>query len=160
MLTINLICVGSLKEKYYAEAQREFLKRLGSYCKLTVEEVPETRLPDSPSKAEIEAALLREAAFITERCAKNGARIAMCVEGDMADSTAFAGFLRDYAVSGVSRIDFLVGGSFGLDSGIKRKADRRLSMSKMTFPHNLARIMLLEQIYRGFKILEGGKYHK
>ena len=142
------------------DAEQEFLKRLQPYCKLTVEEVQEARLPDSPSRAEIDAALEREAATISARCTKNGAVVAMCVEGDVLDSGAFADFLRDCAISGVSRLNFIIGGSFGLAGSVKSRADRRFSMSKMTFPHHLARIMLLEQIYRGFKIGEGGKYHK
>ena len=160
MLNINLICIGRLKEKYYEDAQREFLKRLGPYCRLSVTEIQEARLPENPSKAGLDAALSLEAAIISEHCAKNGAMIAMCIEGDVLDSTAFAAMLQDFAVSGASKIDFVVGGSFGLADSIKSRAARKLSMSRMTFPHNLARVMLLEQIYRAFKIAEGGKYHK
>jgi 23S rRNA (pseudouridine1915-N3)-methyltransferase len=160
MRGIQLICVGKLKESYFQEAASEYLKRLGPYCRITVDEVAEQRLPDRPSPAEIEAALAREAETILSRLPKNGAVIALCVEGKEYDSEAFASMLSSLAGRGVSRLAFVIGGSFGLHSSVKERADHCLSLSPRTFPHHLARIMLLEQLYRTFQILGGTQYHK
>lgn len=160
MLHIRFICVGKLKEKFYIDAAREYLKRLSAYCKIETEEVPEVRLPDRPSPADIEAALKTEAAGITEKLLKGCAVVTLCIEGTQTDSNGVAALLGKYAGDGVSKICFIIGGSYGLHAGIKERSDEKLSMSRMTFPHHMARIMLLEQVYRGFKILEGGKYHK
>ncbi|MBQ8974421.1 MAG: 23S rRNA (pseudouridine(1915)-N(3))-methyltransferase RlmH [Oscillospiraceae bacterium] len=160
MLSIKIICVGKLKEKFYLEAAGEYAKRLGGYCKLTVTELPEQRLPQEPSGSEINAALSKEAQEIEKNIPDASAVIAMCVEGVQMDSGELAGRISTYAVSGISRLCFIIGGSYGLHESIKKKADMSLSMSKMTFPHHLARVMLLEQIYRAFKINEGSRYHK
>ena len=160
MLAVKLICVGKLKEKFYIDAVREYAKRLGGYCSLEIDELPEAKLSAVPGEAEINQALDKERAAIEAKIPKGAAVIAMCIEGEQPDSEDLAAMLADYAVRGVSRLCFIIGGSFGIHPEIKRGADRRLSMSKMTFPHNLARVILLEQIYRGFKIAEGGKYHK
>lgn len=160
MLNIKIICVGKLKEKFYLDASAEYLKRLSAYCKAEITELPEARRSSSPSPAETEAALLKEAAAINEKLPRDAYTVAMCIEGQARDSESFASMLSGAAVSGKSKICFIIGGSDGLHPGIKSAADIRLSMSKMTFPHHLARVMLLEQIYRGFKINEGGKYHK
>ncbi len=160
MLQIRLICVGKLKEKYYNEASKEYLNRLSGYCKIDVEEIAETKLPERPSEAEIKAALKAEADAVESRLTKGAAVIALCIEGTQTDSAEFAAQLERYASSGVSRLCLIIGGSYGLHPSVKEKAGFCLSMSPMTFPHHLARVMLLEQIYRAFKILEGGKYHK
>lgn len=160
MLSVTIISVGKLKEKYYADAVNEYLKRLGAYCKAEISELPETARGTSPSAADITSALRSEAAAISARIPKGAAVIAMCVEGREMSSEAFAEMLDNYASSGVSRLCFVIGGSDGLHENIKSIADLRLSMSKMTFPHHLARVVLLEQIYRGFKIIEGSRYHK
>ena len=160
MLSVYVICVGKLKEKFFAEACAEYAKRLGGYCKLTVVELPEEKLPQKPSQAQISAALAKEAQAVRAKLPQNCTAAALCVEGAMRSSEELAGLLRTWENSGASRVAFLIGGSYGLDEGLKREAQVRLSMSPMTFPHHLARVMLLEQLYRGFKINEGGTYHK
>lgn len=159
MLNIKIICVGKLKEAFYTDASKEYLKRLSAYCKLDIEELPETRRPASPSAADTENALLKEAALIESKIPKGAYLVAMCIEGQQTDSVGVSRLLETAAASG-GKLCFLIGGSDGLHARIKSMANQRLSMSKMTFPHHLARVMLLEQIYRGFKISEGGKYHK
>jgi len=160
MLNIRLICVGKLKERFYAEAVAEYAKRLGAFCRLEVIELAEERLGENPSAAELEAALNREAEQIEKKLLKDGTLVCLCVEGGQMDSEAFAGLLTRTENSGRPRLSFVIGGSFGLAQKLKDRADLRLSMSKMTFPHHLARVMLLEQIYRGFQIKEGSRYHK
>lgn len=160
MLQIRLICVGRLKEKFYIDASKEYLKRLSACCKIEMEEIPEAHLPERPSKGDIEAALKAEAAAIEQKLLKGAAVIAMCIEGEQTDSGGMAALLEKYASDGISKLCFVIGGSFGLHASVKEQAAMKLSMSRMTFPHHLARIMLLEQIYRGFKISQGGKYHK
>lgn len=160
MQKINVVCVGKLKEKFYIAAADEYAKRLSRSCSLTVDELPETRLPSEPSEGDVARALASEAKLINEKLPKGGAVVAMCVEGREMSSVQLANALRRWACGGQSRISFVVGGSFGLSDEIKNSADMKLSMSPMTFPHHLARIMLLEQIYRAFQILEGTRYHK
>ena len=160
MLNVRLICVGKLKERFYAEAVAEYAKRLGAFCRLEVIELAEERLGENPSAAELEAALNREAEQIEKKLLKDGTLVCLCIEGGQMDSEAFAGLLTRTENSGRPRLSFVIGGSFGLAQKLKDRADLRLSMSKMTFPHHLARVMLLEQIYRGFQIKEGSKYHK
>ncbi len=160
MQTIQLICVGKLKEKFYADAAAEYAKRLGAYCKLTVWELPEERLPDKPSPAQIDAALDREGGRILAKLPPGAAAVALCVEGTALSSEELAARMEKWAVQGVSQLAFLIGGSFGLHPKVKSRAALRLSMSPMTFPHHLARVMALEQIYRAFKINEGSSYHK
>ena len=160
MLNIRLTSVGKLKERFYADAVAEYEKRLGAFCRMELIELAEERLGERPSAAEIEAALEREAQQIEKKLLKDGQIICLCVEGEQLDSERFAGLLTRAENSGKPRISFVIGGSFGLAPELKRKADFRLSMSKMTFPHHLARVMLAEQIYRGFQIKEGTRYHK
>ena len=160
MQKVTLICVGKLKEKFYAQATAEYAKRLSRFCKLEIVELPESRLSDSPSPAEISQALTAEAALIEAKLPKGSALVAMCIEGDELSSPQLAEKMRQFAVSGVSTLTFLIGGSVGLSPAIKAQADFRLSMSPMTFPHHLARVMLLEQIYRAYQINAGTKYHK
>ena len=160
MQKVTLICVGKLKEKFYAQATAEYAKRLSRFCTLTIVELPESRLSDSPSPAEISQALTAEAALIEAKLPKGSALVAMCIEGEELSSPQLAEKMRQFAVSGVSNLTFLIGGSVGLSPAIKAQADFRLSMSPMTFPHHLARVMLLEQIYRAYQINAGTKYHK
>ena len=160
MQKVTILCVGKLKEKFYAEAVAEYSKRLKRHCTLEIVELPESRLPDEPSPAEIRQALAAEAALIEAKLPKGGAVIAMCIEGKELSSTALADKVEQFGLNGASQLTFLIGGSVGLDASLKQKADLRLSMSPMTFPHHLARIMLLEQIYRAYQILAGSKYHK
>lgn len=160
MQKVTVLCVGKMKEKFYIDAAAEYVKRLGRHCRIEIVELPEQRLGDSPSRAEIDAALAREAAAVQEKMPKGGAVIAMCIEGKTMSSEALAERLSRFALEGKSQITFLVGGSVGLHPSLKEQADLCLSMSPMTFPHHLARVMLLEQIYRGYQILEGSRYHK
>lgn len=159
MQRITVLCVGKLKEKFYADAAAEYCKRLSRYCKIEVTELPETRLPEDPSPAEIKKALAVEANAIRQKL-EGGAVVAMCIEGQTCSSEALSKKLAAFALEGKSKVTFLIGGSFGLDETLKKQADWRLSMSPMTFPHHLARVMLLEQIYRACQIAEGTRYHK
>ena len=160
MQKITVLCVGKLKERFYQEAAAEYVKRLGRHCKLDVVELPESRLPEDPSPGEIQRALAAEAAAIREKLPRGGAVIALCIEGKPCSSVELSRRMQELAVSGKSQLTFLIGGSVGLAEDLKRQADWRLSMSPMTFPHHLARIMLLEQIYRACQIDAGTKYHK
>lgn len=160
MLGVKLICVGKLREKYYAEAMAEYAKRLGAYCRLELAELPEQRLPENPSAAQIAAALEKEAEAVLRQIPEDAYAVALCVEGEPLPSEAMAELIARREGSGKPKLCFIVGGSYGLAGRVKARADLRLSMSKMTFPHHLARVMLAEQIYRGFKIREGSKYHK
>ena len=160
MLNIKIICVGKLKEKFYVAAAAEYCKRLGAFCHLEVEELPESRLPAQPSEAEIAAALKREGESIALRIPAGAFTVALCVEGKQLSSVRFSQFLEACALKGRSRLCFLIGGSEGLSEEIKERAEARMSMSEMTCPHHLARIMLLEQLYRAFQIRDGSRYHK
>ncbi len=160
MLGVTLLCVGKLKEAYFEAAFAEYRKRLGAFCRFTAVEIAEQRLPAEPSEREIAAALEKEAAELEKRIPAGAAVVAMCVEGKQCSSPEFARRLADWQNAGRSQICFLIGGSCGLAERVKRRADLRLSVSEMTFPHHLFRVMLAEQIYRAFQINEGGKYHK
>lgn len=160
MQRVSVICVGKLKERFYADAAAEYVKRLSRYCKLDVVELPEERLPDDPSPALIDAALAREADAIRAKLPPSSCLIAMCVEGRMRSSEELAHLMAAWANRGEKQLVFLIGGSFGLHPSIKAQAAAQLSMSPMTFPHHLARVMLLEQIYRAYQINAGTKYHK
>ena len=160
MRTIPILCVGKLKEPYLSSAAEEYAKRLKSYCRLSVVEVGEYRLPEKPSKAQIEAALAAEGQKLLSKAPAGSVKVALCIEGDTMSSHQLAVFIEKAAVSGRGDMAFFIGGSWGLSDEVKSSADFRLSMSRMTFPHQLARVMLLEQIYRSFQILSGGKYHK
>ncbi|MBP1535922.1 MAG: 23S rRNA (pseudouridine(1915)-N(3))-methyltransferase RlmH [Ruminococcus sp.] len=161
MLRINLITVGKLKEKYWRDAAAEYSKRLGAFCKLEIVELNECRLSDSPSDKETAAALDSEAAAMAKYLDINGAyNIAMCIEGKQLTSEELSALITDCPTKGYSTINLVIGSSFGIAESVKKKADYKLSMSKMTFPHQMARIVLLEQIYRAFQIEKGSKYHK
>lgn len=160
MLNVTLICVGKMKEKFYIEAAAEYQKRLKGYCKLEIVELPEQKLPQKPTLGQIEGALDKEYEAILNKLPKDGKLVAMCVEGAPMSSEELAQTLGNWAVNGTSSVAFVVGGSYGLSPRLKSRADLRLSMSEMTFPHHLARVMLLEQVYRAFKIQEGSDYHK
>ena len=157
MLNITLLCVGKLKEAYWREACAEYEKRLGAFCRFRLVEVAEERLPDNPSAAQIAATVEAEGKRLLEQLPKDGAVIPLCIEGKELDSPALAARM---AVEGTSHIAFVIGGSWGLSEAVKSRAVLRLSMSPMTFPHQLARVMVLEQVYRAFQIASGGKYHK
>ena len=160
MQKITILCVGKLKEKFYTEAVAEYAKRLSRYCKLEITELPEERLPEDPSPALIEAALSKEADAVRGKLPQGCLLIALCVEGKLCSSEELAAFLSESAVRGGSHVVFLIGSSFGLHPSLKAMAAKRLSLSPMTFPHHLARVMLLEQVYRAYQINAGTKYHK
>ena len=160
MQKVTVLCVGKLKEKFYTEASAEYVKRLGRHCKIEIVELPEFRLPEAPPEGDVQRALTQEAAAIREKLPKGGAVIAMCIEGKLLSSEDLSKKLEQLAVSGKTQLTFLIGGSFGLHQSIKDTADLKLSMSPMTFPHHMARVMLLEQIYRAYQISDGTRYHK
>lgn len=158
MLNVKLITVGKLKEKYLKDACEEYLKRLKRFCSINIVETNEYRLPDDPSQKEIQKALDAEGEIIIKNI--TGYVIPMCIEGRQLSSKGLAEKIEQIPLTGKSGVSFIIGSSFGLSEKVKEKADFKLSMSEMTFPHQLARVMLLEQIYRAFQINEGGKYHK
>ena len=160
MQKVTILCTGKLKEKFYLDAAAEYVKRLSRFCKLEIIELPEERLPEDPSPAQIEAALSREADTIRAKLPPAAMAVALCVEGKQRSSEELARLMADTASRGESHLVFLIGGSFGLHPSIKELAAVRLSMSPMTFPHHLARVMLLEQIYRAYQINAGTRYHK
>ena len=160
MFEITLIAIGKLKEKFYLSAAAEYEKRMKGYCQFKILELPETRLPDNPSPAEISAGLEKEADLILTKIPKGAWFCTLTPEGKLLSSEALADKLKDVKNSGKSSACFLIGSSFGIAQRIKDKADFKLSMSPMTFPHHLARIMVLEQLYRAESIQAGSKYHK
>ena len=160
MFDITLIAMGRLKEKFYLSAAEEYKKRLGGYCRFSLLELPETRLPEDPSPAEISAGLEKEAALIFSKIPKGAWFCVFTPEGKVLSSEKFAEKLKEVKLSGKSSVCFLIGSSFGIAPRVKEKADFKLSMGPMTFPHHLARIMVLEQLYRAEAIQAGSKYHK
>ncbi len=160
MRAVTVLCVGKLKEKYWRDAVAEYEKRLSAFCRLSVVEVEEERLPESPSPAQIAQTLQAEGKRLLARVPQGAAIYALCIEGKELSSPALAEALDRLAVDGCSHTVFIIGGSWGLSDEVKAAARVKLSMSPMTFPHQLARVMLLEQIYRAAQISSGGKYHK
>lgn len=160
MLTVTLICVGKLKERFYLEAVKEYQKRLSAFCRLTLLELPESRLPERPFQGQIDQALEQEARLILEKIPRGSVVIPLCVEGKELSSPELAQKMERWAVQGQSALTFVIGGSFGLHDRVKERGIFRLSMSPMTFPHHLARVMVLEQLYRSFQINAGTQYHK
>lgn len=160
MISVTLICVGRLKDRFFEEASDEYLKRLKAYAKVNIVEIKAQELSSEPNDAEVSAALEKEASEIMKKIPAGAKIVTMCIEGKLYSSEELAAFLESSAVSGCSHIVFIIGGSYGLSESVKKLSAVRMSMSKMTFPHRLARIMLLEQVYRGFKINAGEKYHK
>ena len=160
MLNVKLICVGKMREKFYIDAFEEYRKRLQTYCRLELVEITEQRLSDRPAEKEITAALEREGQEILKAVPADAYLVALCVEGKQMPSEGMAELIAARENSGKPKLCFVIGGSFGLSPTVKSRADRKLSMSQMTFPHHLARVMLIEQVYRGFKIDEGSQYHK
>ena len=160
MFSITLIAMGKLKEKFYLSAAAEYEKRLSGYCDFKLLELPEVRLPENPSPAEISAGLEKEAELIFSKIPKGAWLCVLTPEGKLLSSEALAAKIGEVKLSGKSSACFLIGSSFGMSPRVKEKADFKLSMSPMTFPHHLARIMVLEQLYRSESIQAGSKYHK
>ncbi len=160
MMNVTLLCVGKLKEDYLRAACAEYQKRLGAFCRLSVIEIAESRLSDRPSQAQIDAALIEEGERILAKLPANTYPVALCIEGQKMSSEQLAVNIASLAANGTSSLAFIIGGSFGLSDEVKSACRLRLSMSDMTFAHQLARVMLLEQIYRAFSINANTKYHK
>lgn len=159
MIKVTVIALGKLKEKYLGEAQKEYSKRLSRYSDLNIIELEPVRLPDNPSQAEIDNALDKECEMILKKIPQNSKVFTLCVEGKGMSSPEFAKKIESISNMG-NNIVFIIGSSYGLSETVKKQSDTRLSVSAMTFPHQLFRVMLLEQIYRAFKIIEGSTYHK
>ena len=159
MIKITLIALGKLKEKYLADAVSEYKKRLSRYCNLDICEIEPVRLSDKPSDAEINNALEKEAQLILKKIPSCSKVISLCVEGKEMSSEQLAKNIETFYNAG-QNITFIIGSSYGLCQSVKNHSDIKLSLSQMTFPHQLFRVMLLEQTYRAFKINEGSTYHK
>ncbi len=159
MLNVNIICVGKLKESYLRDAIEEYSKRMKPLCKLSVIELPEERVGENPSAAEIQKTVAAESDRILQKLGKSDYVVAMCIEGRNISSEELSQKLEEIQQL-AGTVDFIIGGSWGLSDALKARADFKLSMGRMTFPHQLFRVMLLEQIYRAFQISRGTKYHK
>ncbi len=161
MQNITVITVGKQSDENYKAAAAEYVKRLGAFCKINTVEIAQTNLNEKNiSQASVQKALEKEAAAIVAAVPKGSALVAMCIEGKHLTSEQLASYVSDCGKNGTSHICFVIGSSFGLCENLKQKASLKLSLSKMTFAHKLANVMLLEQIYRAFSINAGTKYHK
>lgn len=159
-MNIDIICVGKLKEKYFTDGVNEYKKRLSRFCKINIIEVPDLKIPENASEKQIAELLIKEGEGIF-RCVKNNAYvIALCVEANQMSSEEFAKTLKTLMDNSVSDIAFIIGGSMGLSEEVKKRANLKLGISQMTLPHQMARLVLIEQIYRAFKILNNETYHK
>ena len=161
MQKVNILCIGKIKEKYFAQAIDEYAKRLQAFCKLRIIELAEEKIRDNnPNPAQIAEVLQAEGKRIMQKISPSDYVIALCIEGKLRSSEELANTLNTLAVTGRSTVDFVIGGSYGLSDEVKAAADEKLSMSRMTFPHTMARMILTEQIYRAYEIASNGKYHK
>ena len=160
VLNITIMSVGTIKEKYLTDALKEYIKRLGAYARVTEVQCKDEHLPDNPSQSEIRAAVEKEGKKLLDALPKRAYVCALCIEGKQCSSEQFAAKLDALATDGFSDIAFIIGGSDGLSDEVKARADWKLSFSQMTFPHQLMRVILCEQLYRAMNILGGGKYHK
>lgn len=161
MIKINIICIGKIKEKYFTDAICEYSKRLTAFCKFSITELNEEKIrSNTPNPAQIGEVLDAEGKRILQKIGAGDFVIAMCIEGKLMSSEELSKILDNASISGKSTVDFIIGGSYGLSDEVKSRANLKLSMSKMTFPHQMARMILSEQIYRAFEISTNGKYHK
>ncbi len=160
MLNVTILAVGKIKEKFLSDAIDEYSKRLGRYCRLEIIRVKDDPTPDNPTDKERDIVLKREGERLIEKIPKGAYIIPLCIEGKQKSSEEFAKIMSDIPSGGKSEVVFIIGGSMGLWDRIKDMADIKLSFSKMTFPHQLMCVILLEQLYRAFNISGGGKYHK
>lgn len=160
MIAVTILSLGKLKERYMRDFSAEYEKRLSAFCKLQIVELSPERLSENPTPNEIARALAEEAKAILSKLPQNAYVFSMCIEGKQMTSEQFSQKLSALAVEGTSNIVFVLGSSFGLSEEVKKRSNFRFSMSEMTFPHQMARVMLLEQLYRAFQIGNGGKYHK
>ncbi len=159
-MKITVLCVGRVKEKYFAGAISEYMKRLTRYCRPEIIEVPDEKTPENAPPAVEQKIRETEGARLIGKMSPDAYRVALAIDGKMLSSEELSGFLSERMVRGVRPLEVLIGGSLGLSEEVLRKADFRLSFSRMTFPHQLMRVILLEQVYRGFKIMAGEPYHK
>mgnify|MGYP003295020957 FL=1 len=159
-MNVQIIALGKLKEKYLTDAVKEYEKRISAFAKFSITELEPERILENPSESEIAAALEAEAEKITAKIPQNSLVIAMCIEGKQLSSEGFAKKINEAGISGKSNVVFVIGSSHGLSERIKKSAALRMSMSEMTFPHQLMRVVLLEQIYRSYRIMMGEPYHK
>lgn len=159
-MKITVITVGKLKERFFREAAAEYEKRLGRYCRLEIRETADEKTPDGASETERELILKKEGARVAKLLPDDAYVVTLEIEGRRFTSEAFAGEIERLGVSGIGHIVFVIGGSLGLHNSIKKRADLAVSFSDMTFPHQLMRVVLLEQIYRAYRIIHGEPYHK
>ena len=160
MLTCRILCIGKLKEEYWRLACAEYQKRLTPFCRLQLVQLDEERVPEKPSPAQIEAAVRQEGSRILQAVPAGSTLVSLCIEGAPLSSQQLSQMIEGWKNEGRADISFAIGGSWGLSDAVKQASHFRLSMSAMTFPHQLARVMLLEQLYRAAQIAAGGKYHK
>lgn len=160
MLSVNIICIGKLKEKYWVDAIKEYSKRLSSFCKFSVIELSECKVNSDPNEKQIQHILKEEGSAILQKIKPTDYTVTMCIEGKIISSPQLSSLVDNVQLDGKSTLNFIIGGSWGLSEEVKQRAAFKLSMGKMTFPHQMARVMLTEQIYRSFQISSNGKYHK
>ncbi len=160
MLNVKIICIGSIKEKYFKDAILEYQKRLTDFCKFSILELPEYKISNNPNNADISKALTEEGKRVLSKIKDKDEVVSLCIEGKELSSVGLSKYINDAALTGHSTVDFIIGGSFGLSDEVKNRSNLKLSMSRMTFTHQMSRVILCEQIYRAFNILNGGKYHK
>ena len=159
-MKITILAVGKIKEKFFRDAIAEYEKRLSRYCKLDIIEVADEKTPDNASEAEEEQIKFKEAERILNKINSDAYVITLEILGKEIDSVSFSNMLQKLGVSGKSQIVFVIGGSLGLHESVSKRADTKVSFSPMTFPHQLMRVILCEQIYRGFRIMNHEPYHK
>ena len=159
-MKITCITVGKIKETYYTDAVKEYSKRLSRYCKLEIIELPDEKTPDGASQAQETAIKNREGERILKAIREDAYVIALAIEGQAPDSVGLSQKLERLGIGGTSHVTFVIGGSLGLSPAVMLRADEAVSFSRMTFPHQLMRVILLEQVYRGFRIMKGEPYHK
>lgn len=159
-MKVTIYSVGKIKEKYFTDAIKEYSKRLGRYCKLEIVEVSDEKTPDGASELLENQIKEREGERLLKNIRDDVYLIALAIDGKMYDSVGFSKKIEQLGIQGKSHIGFVIGGSLGLSDSVMKRADEKISFSKMTFPHQLMRVVLLEQIYRGYRIMKGEPYHK
>lgn len=159
-MKIDILCVGKIKEKFYRDAVDEYAKRLSKYCKFEIIEVDDEKTPDKAGETLEEQIKLKEAQRILAKIKEDSCVITLEILGKKMDSPAFAKLIEQIGVGGKSHIQFVIGGSLGLHESVIKRADKHISFSDMTFPHQLMRVILCEQIYRGYRIMNNEPYHK
>ncbi|MCR5770151.1 MAG: 23S rRNA (pseudouridine(1915)-N(3))-methyltransferase RlmH [Butyrivibrio sp.] len=159
-MKISILCVGKIKEKYWNDAIKEYMKRLTRYCKPEIIEVADEKTPDNAPESVETMIRDKEGEKLLKHIDPKAKVVALAIKGRKVDSPGFAKWIDDYAISGCSHIQFVIGGSLGLSDEVLKRADGQISFSDMTFPHQMMRVVLLEQVYRSYKILSGEPYHK